>query len=214
MKRVAAILLAAGRSERMGRPKPLLPWGSQTLVAYQVTELAAAGCDPVIVVLGHDADAVLPHLDHPRVEVVVNPRYDEGRASSLRAGAQAVPYDADAVVVLSVDQPRPREVVLRLLAEHERSGALVTQPEHRGHRGHPVVLSAALLPELRQVTEETLGLRAVLRAHAGETRLVPFDDAVVTVDLNTPADVERAQPLFGLTNATGGEPEGPGRAAQ
>ncbi len=198
----------------MGRPKPLLPWGSQTLVAYQVTELAAAGCDPVIVVLGHDADAILPHLDHPNVEVVVNPRYDEGRASSLRAGAQAVPYDADAVVVLSVDQPRPRDVVLRLLAEHERGGALVTQPEHRGRRGHPVALSAALLPELRQVTEETLGMRAVLRAHASETRLVPFDDAVVTVDLNTPEDVDRALPLFGLTNAAGREPSGPGRAAQ
>lgn len=196
----------------MGRPKPLLAWGDRTLIAYQVAELAAAGCDPVIVVLGHEAEAILPHLDHPSVEVVVNPRYDEGRASSLRAGAQAVPYDAEAVVTLSVDQPRPRAVVARLLSAHERGGALVTQPEYRGRRGHPVVLSTALLPELRQVTEETLGLRAILRAHADDIRLVPFDDPVVTVDLNTPEDVARALPLFGLASDDNDEPES--RAAQ
>lgn len=207
MTRVTAILLCAGRSSRMGRPKPLLPWGDRTLVAYHVAELAAAGCDPVIVVLGHEAEAILPHLDHPSVEVVVNPRYDEGRASSLRAGAQAVPYDAEAVVTLSVDQPRPRDVVARLLSAHERGGVLITQPEYRGRRGHPVVLSAALLPELRQVAEETLGLRAVLRAHANETRLVPFDDPVVTVDVNTPDDLARALPLFGLASKGGDKPE-------
>lgn len=203
MIRAAAILLAAGRSRRLGRPKPLLPWGEGTLIAYQIAELAAAGCQPIIVVLGHEAGAVLPHLDHPSVEAIINPRYEEGRASSLRAGAQSVPADAEAVVILSVDQPRPRDALRRLLAEHERGGALITQPEHRGHRGHPVVVSARLLPELRQATDETLGLRAVLRAHADRTRLVPFDDPVVTVDLNTPGDVERARPLFGLPKEGG-----------
>lgn len=197
--RFAAILLAAGRSERMGQPKALLPWDGRPLIAYQIAELAAAGCRPVVVVLGHEADAIVPFVVHPAAEVVVNPRYDEGRASSQRAGAQAVPYDADAVVILNVDQPRPREVLVRLLVEHEAGPALVTQPEYRGKRGHPVVLSAALLPELRQVTEESLGLRAVLRAHAAQTRLVSFDDPVVTMDLNTPDDVRVARRAFGLS---------------
>lgn len=196
--RFAAIVLAAGRSERMGQPKALLPWGNRPLIAYQIAGLAAAGCLPVIVVLGHDADDIVPAVTDPVAEVVINARYTEGRASSLRAGAQAVPHDAEAVVVLSVDQPRPTEVIARLLAEHDRGHALVTQPTYRGRRGHPVVISAALLPELRQVTEESLGLRAVLRAHTAQTRLVPFDDSVVTVDLNTLEDVRAARPLFGL----------------
>ncbi len=196
--RFAAIVLAAGRSERMQQPKALLPWGDGPLIAYQIAALAAAGCRPIIVVLGHDADAILPFVSHPAAEVVFNPRYAEGRASSLRAGAQAVPDETEAVVVLNVDQPRPSEVIARLLAEHEAAGAPITQPAYRGRRGHPVVISAALLAELRQVTDESLGLRAVLRAHATETRLVPIDDPVVTVDLNTPEDVSTARPLFGL----------------
>jgi CTP:molybdopterin cytidylyltransferase MocA len=184
----------------MGEPKAVFLWDGQPLIAYQVGELAAAGCRPVVVVLGHEADAIIPFIVHPAAEVVVNPRWAEGRASSLRAGAQAVPDDADAVVVLNVDQPRPRHIIARLAAEHERGGALVTQPEYRGKRAHPVALSAALLPDLRSVTEETLGLRAVLRAHAAETRLVPFDDPVVTVDLNTPGDVRAARALLGLSD--------------
>ena len=105
---IAAILLAAGESTRMGRPKALLPWRDTTLVEYQVRELTAAGVERIAVVLGHDAGEVWPHVPD-EAHMVVNEAYREGRASSLRAGAGALPDDADPILVLGVDQPRPRD---------------------------------------------------------------------------------------------------------
>ncbi|HEY5626090.1 MAG TPA: nucleotidyltransferase family protein [Dehalococcoidia bacterium] len=185
---VAAILLAAGESRRMGVAKPLLAWRGATLIEYQIAQLHEAGVDDVIAVLGHRAEEILPPVTASGARGVVNENYREGRASSLRAGA-AEAEGAETIVVISVDQPRPAAVTRRLLAEHT-SG--ITVPSHGGRRGHPVVLDGALLPELREVSEATLGLRAIITRHAAEVREVPFDSPGVLVDLNTPEDYERA----------------------
>lgn len=208
---ISAILLSAGESTRMGRPKALLPWGDSTLIEWQIGELRAAGVDSIVVVLGHDAQAILPKVSDA-ARAVVNEEYREGRASSLRTGASALPDSADPIVVLSVDQPRPRDVHGRLLASHHESGALITVPVSDGKRGHPVVLSGSLLSELRAATEEQLGLHGVLEAHAAEVQERPFvmlahesmanepDLAALYIhlDLNTPQDYEDALALFGL----------------
>jgi molybdenum cofactor cytidylyltransferase len=207
----SAILLAAGESSRMGRPKALLPWGDRTLLEYQVDELRAAGVDDIVVVLGHEAKEVRAHVP-PAARSVVNDAYREGRASSLRAGAAALPDSAGPVVVLGVDQPRPRRVHERLLAAHSVSGALVTLPAVDGKRGHPAVLSGGLLPELRSASEEQQGLRGVIAAHEGEVREVPFillqhesmasapdlTALMVRLDINTPEDYESARALFAV----------------
>jgi molybdenum cofactor cytidylyltransferase len=206
----SAILLAAGESTRMGRPKALLPWRGGTLLEYQVAELRAAGVDDVVVVLGHGAEALRPHVP-PEARVVVNEAYRDGRASSLRAGAAALPDSAGPIVVLGVDQPRPREVVRRLLEAQARSGAPITVPVSDGHRGHPAVLSGALLPELRAATEEAQGLRGVIEAHAPEVHELPFillqhesmasepdlTALMVRIDINTLEEYEDARALFG-----------------
>ncbi|MEX1252854.1 MAG: nucleotidyltransferase family protein [Dehalococcoidia bacterium] len=192
---IDALLLAAGESTRMGRPKALLSWGATTLIEYQVRELLAARCE-VIVVLGHAADEIRPHVPGEAL-IVVNEAYREGRASSLRAGAVALPDDADTIVVLNVDQPRPREVVRALIGAHRTSGALVTRPTHQGRHGHPLVLSAALLRELRAASEEAQGLRGVVAAHQDAIREVAVDSAVVLLDLNTEDDYQGALAAFG-----------------
>ena len=195
----------------MGRPKALLPWGESTLIAWQIGELRAAGVDDVVVVLGHDAETIRPAVPDS-ARVVVNGGYKQGRASSLRVGAAALDDGADPIIVLNVDQPRPREVHERLLASHRESGALITAPVSDGKRGHPVVLSGALLNELREATEERLGLHGVLEAHASEVREHPFvmlahesmanapdlTALMVRIDINTPQDYEDALAVFGL----------------
>jgi molybdenum cofactor cytidylyltransferase len=187
-----ALLLAAGESTRMGRPKPLLEWGGRTLIEYQIGELVAAGVGTVIVVLGHRADEVRPYAERAGGRVVVNPAYREGRAGSIRAGAAALPNDADAIVILSVDQPRSRGITQALLAEHLRQDNTITVPVFDGRRGHPAVLSGRLLGELREVDESTEGLRAVTRRHGSERREVPLDDPSVLLDMNLPSDYEAA----------------------
>ena len=195
---VAAILLAAGESTRMGRPKPLLPWGDVTLIEYQVRELLAAGVDDlVVVVLGHAAEEVRPHVP-TKARVVLNKAYVEGRASSLRAGAAALPDNIGTIVVLNVDQPRPRDVLQQLLTAHHEGDARITLPTYEGKRGHPPVLAGSLLPELRAASEAAQGLRGIIGAHEAEVRNLAFDSAAVLIGLNTPDEYRKALLQFGL----------------
>jgi CTP:molybdopterin cytidylyltransferase MocA len=193
---VAAILLAGGESRRMGSPKPLLPWDEETLVEYQLRQLRAAGADTVVAVLGHEADAVRPLVHNAGAKAIVNELYREGRASSVRVGAAALGDDTEAVIVLNVDQPRPAEVTRRLLEEHGARRALVSVPVHAGKRGHPVILAGSLLREMREVREETQGLRAVTERPGRDVNEVEFDSPVVLLDLNEPGDYEAARREF------------------
>ncbi len=195
---VAAILLAAGLSTRMGTPKPLLPWDGRTLVEYQVAQLVAAGAAQVIVVTGHAKVEVERVLAGTEARLVHNPRHAEGRAGSVRVGAAAVQEPVAAVLTLNVDQPRPAELIRAIVRAHLSGDAAITVPVWAGRRGHPAVFAGALLPELREVTEEGEGLRAVRRAHAAETREVDLGDPRVLVDINTPESYREARRLFGL----------------
>ena len=197
---VSAVLLAAGESTRMGSPKPLLPWLGGTLVQYQVDTLLQAGASRVIVVTGHRARDVARSLAGKAVTLVENEDYASGRASSVRAGMAKVDVRTTAVLVLGVDQPRPPELVSRVVQAHVKARALITVPSYEGRGGHPVVFSATLLPELRTVTDETQGLREVMQRHQGNVQRVPVDTEVAVLDLNTPEEYARGQALFpGLT---------------
>src|SRR5436309_12899208 len=156
---VAAILLAGGESSRMGQPKALLPWGDQRLVEYQIDQLLQPPIERVFVVLGHEAERITPVIDRAGAEVLVNELYKRGRASSLRAGARAVADDTRTILVLDVDQPRPRRVIQRLIENHVRASNVITVPAFEGKRGHPAVVVGLLLPELRSVLERPVGLR-------------------------------------------------------
>lgn len=193
---VAAILLAAGESKRMGMPKPLLEWGGHTLIEYQVAQLKGPPIDEVVVVLGHQADRIAPLVRQSGIRVVINEGYSEGRASSLRVGAAALGVGIDAVLVLNVDAPRPHWIIARLVEEHLAQGSLITVPVYRGERGHPSVLAGSLLPELREVRDESLGLRAILERHAAAVREIPFDLPVVLLNINDPGQYLEARTSY------------------
>jgi molybdenum cofactor cytidylyltransferase len=186
----------------MGSPKPLLDWGGEPLVAFQVRQLQEAGADLVVVVLGHAASEVRPAIRSEGVRVVINTVYEQGRATSVRAGAVAIP-DAEAIFVLNVDQPRPWEVGKTLLAAHRNGDAIITVPEYDGHRQHPILFSGSLLRELQEVTEETEGIREVMERHRERTQRVPIDDSRLALDFNTSDAYRQAHLLwFGRPPAT------------
>jgi molybdenum cofactor cytidylyltransferase len=211
---VSAILLAAGESTRMGSPKPLLPWFGRTLVEGQVEGLLEAGVKTVCVVTGHHGAEVAAAVggsplftrwvlqEDRRVVVTDNPRYREGKTTSIKAGLAALPPHAGAVVVLAVDQPRPASVTRRVLESHLASGRPVSSPRYEGHGGHPLVFSASLRPELEAISEEREGLREVMRRHARETNWVTFNDPVVRLDLNTPEAYQQALMSYPPRHAT------------
>jgi len=194
---VAAILLAGGESSRMGRPKALLEWGTnQTLIEYQIDELRQPPVERIVVVLGHQAERIRPLVEKTRCDVLVNELYKRGRASSLRLGARALADDTRAVIILDVDQPRPRVVIQRLIENHIRASNLITVPSFEGQRGHPTVIDGWLLPELRQVRERTQGLRGFIERHEADVVEAPFDSEVVVLGMNTPEEYASARAKY------------------
>lgn len=197
---VAAIVLAAGASRRMGRPKPLLPWHDVTLLEYELEVLRAAGIERVAVVLGARADLVRRTLG-PAHPFVFNPRWGSGRATSLARGAWALRAATPAaILVQNVDQPTTPEVVRCLVEALRSSGADAVQPAYRDaggveHGGHPVLLAGALLPALLDATEATEGLRGVLDGRRVER--VTIEDPTVSLDLDTPEAYEAARSELG-----------------
>jgi CTP:molybdopterin cytidylyltransferase MocA len=193
---ISSIVLAAGFSSRMGQSKALLDWGGEPLIAYHVKQLREAGADEVIVVLGYQADTIHRQIGKLACRVMLNPRFQMGRAGSLRIGAKAASRDADAIIVINVDQPRPASFLRELIAAHDPEKA-ATRPTADGHRGHPVIVSGALRTEMMEATDEQGGLHGILAAHNGALADVPMD-SLCHVDFNTPEEYQAARERFGL----------------
>ena len=193
----AAILLAAGASTRMGRPKALLDWRGLPLARWQAEQLAET-CDLVIPVLGACAAeiaAVLP--GHPAIRPTLNRAWQRGRASSIRTAARQVPETAETIIIASVDQPATAETVRKLLDHLQRHpDAQIAVPRRDGRNGHPAAFRAALLPELRQVSERGRGLKAIRQRHAAATTFLETDDPTILLDLNTLTDYERGTQML------------------
>ena len=189
-----AILLAAGESTRMGHLKALLPWRGRTLLEYQAAALLEGGAERVVVVLGHRADELRPLLEGEEgVTWTLNPDYRQGKTTSIKAGLSALdPKSVEDILLLNVDQPRSAGDVAHILSIHRARGYAVTVPEYRGKGGHPVVLSASLLGELREIDEETQGIKAVVRRRPESVNRIPLDNPEILLDLNTPEQYRAA----------------------
>jgi molybdenum cofactor cytidylyltransferase len=181
----------------MGQPKALLPWLGRSLVEFQVEQLLAGGMERVILVLGHEAERIRRAAGSlPGTTIVVNQEYALGRASSVQAGMNPIPADVDALLVLSVDQPRPAGLIRRLCQAHEMAGALITVPAFRGRHGHPTIFAQRLFPELRDITEKEQGLRAIRRRHRSETQVIELTTFLPLIDINTPDNYQAALAFF------------------
>jgi molybdenum cofactor cytidylyltransferase len=191
---IAGIILAAGRSERMGKPKALLDFRGHPFVVAVLEVLEAIDLKPRVVVLGPDALRVRPALaTHPCV-LVENRDPDSGPIGSLRAALAALhAVRPTALLAWPVDIPHVRlATVEHLLETYERTGAPVIVPSYGGHRGHPVIWDASVFPELEtSAAAAREGARAVLHRLGSRAMTVVVDDPAVTDDIDTPEDYER-----------------------
>lgn len=199
MPETVALLLAAGESRRMGSPKALLPWQRTTLLDHQITALRKAGVDRVVVILGHNPEALKPMVENrDGVSWTVNLLYAQGKTTSIKAGlselgaAQRGDTSISAILILNVDQPRSSETIQAVLRRHREAGKLVTIPTFSGKGGHPIALDPSLLPELRSIVEENFGVKAVVQAHADSVHRTEMPTAEVLWDLNTPEEYQAA----------------------
>ncbi|MEO6391550.1 MAG: nucleotidyltransferase family protein [Pyrinomonadaceae bacterium] len=183
----AAILLAAGRSSRMGAFKPLLPFGNSTIIEACLDQIEAAGIIDIVVVIGHRWDELRLSLAHRRVSFAVNPDPDSEMSASIAAGVQALDQTVTAVYLALADQPRIPAKIYSVLARRHRNGEKIVVPEFEGHRGHPVLVDLSLRDELAKL-DECGGLRGFLDTHTREVYRRTVDCPYVRMDVDTPED--------------------------
>ncbi|HYG82331.1 MAG TPA: nucleotidyltransferase family protein [Pyrinomonadaceae bacterium] len=206
MSEVAAILLAAGRSRRMGAFKPLLPFGGVSVAEACVNALREAGAGEVVVVVGHRGGEVRAALAHlPGVRFAFNEAEGSEMGVSVARGVEALPEEAGAALVALVDQPAvPAAEIRRLVEARRREGARLVVPEWQGRGGHPVLVDLAYRGELLSLVPER-GLRALFDAHHAEVLRVPAGSPYVTRDMDTREDyLALHAEVFGVTP---GEPD-------
>ena len=195
---VGAVLLAAGAGSRLGgRPKALLELGGVPLILRQLIALSGAGVDEVVVVLGHHADAIEAAVRPFPITLVHNPRPDDGQASSVRVGLQALSPKLDAVMVALADQPLiDVEDITALIGAFKKRGdaamvvPLVRTDDGTGEPGNPVIFDAALRDEWLAGAAD-LACRRWRLAHPERVRWLATDNRRYRIDIDTPEDIER-----------------------
>ena len=191
-KSVSGVILAAGRSARLGRPKQLLPLGGEPLLAHVLRNAGASTLAEVVLVLGHEAEAVSAAVGEWGQRTVVNPDYGLGQSTSVRAGLGAVGEGVGAVLFLLGDQPGVGPGVIdAVIARYGETGGPVVAARYGGVLGNPVLFDRAVFPEIDQLAGDE-GARVVVRARP---------ERVVAADVagdQPPADVDTEEDYAAL----------------
>jgi molybdenum cofactor cytidylyltransferase len=193
--RIAAVVLAAGRSQRMGQPKMLLPWGETTVIGQVVCSLAQAGLDEIVVVTGGSSQQVAAALQGYPARIAYNPRYAEDQmALSLQAGLASLPAGVEAALIALGDQPQMQPAVVRqVLQAYQGSRAPLVFPSYHMRRGHPWIIARSLWADLLEMPGAN-SLRELLQPFVDQIAYVLVDDDSILRDLDTPDDYLREQP--------------------
>lgn len=192
MERIAAIILAAGGAVRLGRSKPLLTYGGQSLVRRAVQAATGAACAPVIVVAGAEAEGVSREIEGSSAQIVQNPAWQRGIGTSIRKGVEelfGLAPPAAAVVLMVCDQPFvTNEVVTALIAARAESGKLIAASAYSGTLGVPALFDRSYFGHLASLPDDQ-GAKQVIALHRGDVVGVAFPQGAT--DIDTAADYQR-----------------------
>lgn len=193
---IAAIILAAGQSKRMGQPKMLLPWGAMTVIEQVVATFRNAGVEEIVVVTGGARVQVESLIERFQIRTVHNPGYETGEMlSSLQFGLSAMSSQVEAALIGLGDQPQVQEpTVQRLRQAFLERGSRLLVPSFQRRRGHPWLVARPLWNELLGMkTPESP--RDFLNRHAGEIDYVEVNTPTILADLDTPEDYRKSRPV-------------------
>lgn len=191
---LAGILLAAGESKRMeGAFKPLLKWGTRTVIGECIHQLRNSKLDEIFVVLGHREFDIRARLAGAGVQYAINEDYQRGMLSSIKAGWAQLAPDTDGVLIALVDQPMITAAIINQVIDAFNEGKKpIVIPTYQGKPGHPIMLSTEFEEELMQLPDdEPLGLKALIDRHRDEVLEVPVTSPAILEDIDRPEDYER-----------------------
>lgn len=185
---IYGIILAAGESKRMGRPKQLLPFGNRTLIETVIDHVLQSQVEKVMVVLGANKKLVVKRLAKFPVSTVINPRYEDGMLSSVQVGFEAIAKDATAAIIILGDQPTiPGWVFDSIIKAYRSSGKGIVVPIHQKKRGHPILIDCKYRKEVAAL-DPSVGLRALLFGHPDDIEEVSVESPAILKDIDYPED--------------------------
>jgi len=184
VKDVAALLLAAGRSRRMGAFKPLLPFGDVTVIETCINNLHGADVNDIIVVVGHRANEIQKHLESYELRFALNPDSESEMGESIRRGLEHISENAKCLLVALVDHPGVSSATIKAIVAAWQRGARLVQPQHGGRGGHPVLIDLSYRNELLNLDPRT-GLRSFFDTHRTEVLRLPVESPYVARDMDT-----------------------------
>jgi molybdenum cofactor cytidylyltransferase len=190
--RISGIVLAAGKSRRIGMTKQLLGFRGSTLVGQVIANARKSLLDEIIVVLGHDATEIQSQVDLAGVKVFLNENYQQGQSTSLKVGLNHVSSRAQAAMFLLGDQPLVDEFVINtLIRAYEESIKPIVIPVFEGKRGNPVVIGRELFAELEANVQGDAGARVLFNRHVELIHCVEMDNSFIHVDVDTLQDYNK-----------------------
>ena len=193
---IEAIVLAAGKGERLGTIKPLVSIDGEPALIRVIRTIRKAGVEQIIVVLGHAAETVQAQVDLTDCRVILNPRHETGMASSLILGIESVSPAAQGVLIFHADMPTVRAETIRAVIQRAKQGARIAAPSRRGQRGFPVFLHRSCFQELLPTLTGDVGARRYISSHAEELVLVEVDDQGAIRDIDRPEDLGKKEEKY------------------
>lgn len=182
---VSAILLAAGESKRMGKPKLLLPFGDSTIVEQAINSLLNSKINELIIVVGYRAEELVGKIAKKPVKIVVNRQYQQGISTSIIAGLKTVDKDTRGIMIALGDQPLvDSRTIDRLIEEFQKHDRGIIIPVCQGRRGHPVIFPIKYEEELLQL-EGDVGGKQIVKDHPDEVLEVAVNCEGILIDIDT-----------------------------
>lgn len=183
---ISAILLAAGESKRMGRPKLILTWGDCTIIEKSVDTLLASKIDELIVVLGYQARAALKRLRARRLKVIINRQYRMGMSTSIRRGLGQVSSKSEAILIALADQPSiETDLINHLIDIYRGNPHGIVLPSYAGKKGHPVIFNRSRYQGEMNTLTGDIGCKPILDRHPEDILEVEVESEGVLADIDS-----------------------------
>lgn len=192
---IAALILAAGKSTRMGTTKSLLMWHGDFLVNYQINSLLKSGCKEIYLVIGHNGDKIRSKVSNSKVKIINNPDYDSGKSSSIIKGIKSLDIGIENLIIVGVDQPRPIWFYEKIIKFHNKSTSVISSPINNKKRGHPLIIRKSFFDEILQISNYKNGLKDLFRRNDDLVKTFEINSEWTHLDLNDKESFERSLKL-------------------
>jgi molybdenum cofactor cytidylyltransferase len=186
-----AMILAAGESKRMGKPKLLLPYGEKTIIETIVETIVSSNVENTLVILGSDREKIEEKIKNSPVKIVYNRDFRSGMLSSVQCGFKALPQETRAVLVVLGDQPKiSADVINKLIDTYKSTGKGIVLPVYKKERGHPVLIDVKYGEEVENLSPE-VGLRGTVYNHPEDILEVEVETPSIFQDIDDESDYKR-----------------------